>query len=49
MTHRWSRVPVLQARDREMCVTRSGQVWFNVTELARKLEQAFVADHDHRV
>ena len=32
-----------------MFVTRGGQPWFNVTELARKLEQAFVADHDHRV
>ena len=42
-------VPVLQDRDSEMFVTRSGQAWFNVTELARKLEQAYVADHDHRV
>jgi hypothetical protein len=42
-------VPVLQDRDSEMFVTRAGQSWFNVTELARKLEQAYVADHDHRV
>ena len=32
-----------------MFVTRAAQPWFNVTELARKLGQAFVADHDHRV
>ena len=42
-------VPVLQDRDSPMYVTRAGQAWFNVTELARTLEQAFVADHDHRV
>ena len=42
-------VPVLQDRDSAMFVTRAGQPWFNVTELARKLEQAYVADHDHRV
>ena len=42
-------VPVLQDRDSEMFVTRRGQGWFNVTALARKLEQAYVADHDHGV
>lgn len=42
-------VPVLQDRDSEMFVTRSGQGWFNVTELARKLDQPYVVDHDHRV
>jgi len=42
-------VPVLQDRDSEMFVTRAGQPWFNVTELARKLEQAYVADHDRHV
>ena len=42
-------VPVRQDRDSEMFVTRGGQGWFNVTALARKLEQAYVADHDHRV
>ena len=42
-------VPVLQDRDSEMFVSRAGQAWFNVTALARKLEQAYVADHDHRV
>ena len=42
-------VPVLQDRDSEMFVIRGGQGWFNVTSLARKLEQAYVADHDHQV
>jgi len=42
-------VPVLQDRDSGLFVTRSGQAWFNVTELSRKLEQAFVADHDNGV
>lgn len=42
-------VPVLQDRDSEMFVTRVGQAWFNVTELARKLEQAYTADHDRGV
>ncbi len=42
-------VPVLQDRDSEMFVTRAGQPWFNVTALARRLDQAYVADHDHQV
>ena len=42
-------VPVRQDLDSEMFVTRAGQPWFSVTELARKLEQAFTADHDHGV
>jgi hypothetical protein len=42
-------VPVLQDRDSEMFVLRAGQAWFNVTALARKLEQAYVADHEHGV
>ena len=42
-------VPVLQDRDSEMFVRRSGQAWFNVTELAGKLEQAYVANHDDGV
>jgi hypothetical protein len=42
-------VPVLQDRDSDMFVTRAGQAWFNVTALARRLEQAYTADHDHRV
>jgi len=42
-------VPVRQDRDSEMFVTRGGRGWFNVTELARRLEQPFVADHDYQV
>ena len=42
-------VPVLQDRDSEMFVTRTGQAWFNVTALSRRLDQAYVTDHDHQV
>ncbi|MYI75435.1 MAG: redoxin domain-containing protein [Acidobacteria bacterium] len=42
-------VPVRQDRDSELFVTRGGQGWFNVTGLARRLEQAYAVDHDHRV
>ena len=42
-------VPVRQDRDSEMFVTRARQGWFNVTELARRLQQAFVVDHEHSV
>ena len=42
-------VPVRQDRDSELFVTRAGQGWFNVTELARRLQQSFVADHEHAV
>jgi hypothetical protein len=42
-------VPVRQDRDSEMFVTRAGQGWFNVTELARRLQQAYVLDADHAV
>jgi hypothetical protein len=42
-------IPVRQDRDSEMFVTRAGQGWFNVTGLARKLQQAFVADREHAV
>ncbi len=38
-------IPVLQDRDSDMYVTRSGQGWFNVTGLADKLEQAHVTDY----
>ena len=39
-------VPVRQDRDSELYVTRGGRAWFNVTELADRLEQPHVADHD---
>jgi hypothetical protein len=42
-------VPVRQDRDSELFVTRARQGWFNVTELARRLQQAFVVDQDHMV
>ena len=42
-------VPVRQDRDSELFVTRGGQGWFNVTGLARKLQQAYAVDHDQRV
>ena len=42
-------VPVRQDRDSELFVTRAGQGWFNVTGLARKLQQAYAVDHEHRV
>lgn len=37
-------IPVLQDRDSDMFVTRQDQGWFNVTELADKLQQAYVVD-----
>ena len=42
-------VPVRQDRDSDLFVRRAGQGWFNVTGLARKLQQAYAVDHDHRV
>jgi hypothetical protein len=42
-------VPVRQDRDSEFFVTRARQGWFNVTELARRLQQAFAVDHEHSV
>jgi hypothetical protein len=42
-------IPVRQDRDSEMFVTRAGQGWFNVTELARRLQQPYVADAEHAV
>ena len=32
-----------------MFVTRQGQAWFNVTELADKLQQAYVTDYNDGV
>lgn len=42
-------IPVLQDRDGAMYVTRQGQAWFNVTELADKLQQAHVTDYSDGV
>ena len=38
-------IPVLQDRDSDLYVQRQGQGWFNVTELADILQQAWVADY----
>lgn len=42
-------VPVQQDTDSAIFLTRSNQRWFNVTELARRLNQAYVYDHDASV
>ena len=42
-------VPVRQDEDSAMFVTRAGQGWFNVTELARRLQQAYAVDHERQV
>jgi hypothetical protein len=35
--------------DSKLRVTRGGQTWFNVSELARQIGQVFVADYDRGV
>ena len=42
-------IPARQDQDSEMVVTRLGRKWFNVTELARKLQQAYAFDADTSV
>jgi len=42
-------IPVLQDRDSDMFVTRQGQGWFNVTELANVLQQSYATDYDEGV
>jgi|TARA_B100000809_G_scaffold140429_1_gene137985 hypothetical protein len=42
-------IPLRQNEDSDVFVTRRGQEWFNVTELASKLEQAFVVDQERRI
>lgn len=39
-------VPVRQDRDSEIFITREGRSWFNVTALAERLDQRYVADHE---
>ena len=39
------RIAVDQNQDSAMLVSREGRKWFNVTELARKLEQAYAFDN----
>lgn len=42
-------IPVLQDRDSDLYVKRQGQDWFNVTELADMLQQAWIADYADNV
>lgn len=42
-------VPINQDADNDLLVHREGQKWLSVTELARKLDQAWVVDHDTSV
>lgn len=42
-------VPVKQTEDSDLFVTRTGQGWFNVTGLARKLGQEYVYDAESSV
>ena len=41
-------IPVNQADDSDIVVTRDGQRWFSLTAFARKLDQAYVVDRTHR-
>lgn len=42
-------VPVKQDEDSSLFIKRDQKSWFNVTELARKLDQAYVFDHQAAV
>jgi hypothetical protein len=42
-------IPVIQDKDSSQFVTRLGQKWFNVTGLARKLNQAYAHDPANHV
>jgi len=42
-------VPVRQDVDSSIFVQRSGQRWFNVAELAQRLQQPYAVDHDSGV
>ncbi|MBS02096.1 MAG: hypothetical protein CMQ24_05260 [Gammaproteobacteria bacterium] len=42
-------VPVRQDVDSDIFVRRGGAAWFNVSALARRLEQLIAADYDHNV
>lgn len=39
-------VPVKQDRDSNIFVKRSGNAWLNVTELASRIQQPYVVDHE---
>jgi hypothetical protein len=42
-------VPVRQDQDSDIFVRRGGESWFNVSELASRLKQAYVVDHEASV
>jgi len=42
-------IPIKQTEDSDLFVTRQGQKWVNVTALANKLQQPFVADRANGV
>ena len=42
-------VPVNQDRDSEIFIRRNGLAWFNVTELADRVYQPYIADHESDV
>lgn len=42
-------VPVHQDRDSDIFVKRAGAAWLNVTELASRIQQPYVADHEDGV
>ena len=42
-------VPVRQDEDSDIFITRGGQQWFNVTELADRLQQPYAVDFDNSV
>lgn len=39
-------VPVRQDQNSDIFITRQGQAWFNVAELADRLNQPYAVDHD---
>jgi hypothetical protein len=42
-------VPVRQDQDSDIFITRSGQSWFNIAELADRLQQPYAVDYDQSV
>lgn len=42
-------VPVRQSENSDIFITRDGKRWFNVAELADRVQQPYVADHDTNV
>ena len=42
-------VPIQQSKDSDIFISRGGQSWVNATELADRIQQPYVADHDAEV